>query len=78
MRKVLAVFMLLAVVAIFAAEKYVWFDEKTPYLGSDAKGKYGGRIVVASLAGPRTMNYTVAKRRAQPISSHCHGLRGTL
>lgn len=79
MRKVLAVFMLLAVVAIFAAEKYVWFDEKTPYLGSDAKGKYGGRIVVASLAGPRTMNYTVAKETSSTdIIALFMGYGGTL
>jgi peptide/nickel transport system substrate-binding protein len=78
-KKALVVFMLLAVVAIFAAEKYVWFDEKTPYLGSDAKGKYGGRIVVGSLSGPRTMNYTVAKETSSTdIIALFMGYGGTL
>ncbi|HBT39571.1 MAG TPA: peptide ABC transporter substrate-binding protein, partial [Pseudothermotoga sp.] len=79
MRKALVVLMLLAVVAIFAAEKYVWFDENTPYLGSDAKGKYGGRIVVATLSGPRTMNDTVAKETSSTdVIALFMGYGGTL
>lgn len=62
MKKFLVVvFAVLIFVSVFAAEKYVYFDENTPYLGANATGKYGGTLIIPSLgSGPKTMNAVVA------------------
>ncbi|MDI3495693.1 MAG: peptide/nickel transport system substrate-binding protein [Pseudothermotoga sp.] len=63
MKKFLVVvFAVLIFVSVFAAEKYVYFDENTPYLGANATGKYGGTLIIPSLgSGPKTMNAVVAQ-----------------
>ncbi|HEY8541768.1 MAG TPA: ABC transporter substrate-binding protein, partial [Pseudothermotoga sp.] len=63
MKKVLAVVLLLVFVALsFAAEKYVYFDEKTPYLGAKSTGKAGGTLIAPQLgSGPKTVNPIVAQ-----------------
>jgi len=63
MKKFLAVVLIMTFVSLsFAAEKYVYFDEKTPYLGAKATGKPGGTLIAPQLgSGPKTMNAVAAQ-----------------
>ncbi|HOJ88606.1 MAG TPA: ABC transporter substrate-binding protein [Pseudothermotoga sp.] len=63
MKRVLTVALVLAFFVLsFAAEKYVYFDENTPYLGAKATGKPGGTLIAPQLgSGPKTVNPIVAQ-----------------